>query len=90
MDINSIFTILLQVAELFEDILEFGFWAIIIFVVLVALIIGWLVKKFKKKKHQYDQHSTGHGTTTGTTERENLGRTTDRTSNVENTNERRY
>lgn len=57
--LNYIFylAILLQttLGELLEDILEFGFWAIIIIVILAVLLIIWIVKKLKKiKREKFD------------------------------------
>ncbi len=40
-------SLLLQIGELAEGIFEVGFWAAIILVAVVGLIIFWLVKKFR-------------------------------------------
>ena len=33
--------------ELIGDILKIGFWAGAIFIILIVLVIGWIMKKFK-------------------------------------------
>lgn len=45
-------TIFLQttLGELFEDVLEFGFWAILIIAVIAVVLIVWIVKKVKQVK----------------------------------------
>lgn len=55
--LNLIFYLsyLLQVdlSEFLEDILEFGFWAIIIILIVVVLLIVWIVRKVKSAKRKY-------------------------------------
>jgi len=46
--LSLIFNVLfLQIGELVEGIFEVGFWAAIIIVAVVGLLIFWLVKKFR-------------------------------------------
>lgn len=42
--------IYLQLGDFIGDVLEFGFWAILIFVVIVVLLIVWIVKKVKNSR----------------------------------------
>lgn len=41
-------SIYLQIGELVEDVFEIGFWAAIIVIVLVVLLIGWFIKKIRR------------------------------------------
>ena len=45
-------TIFLQstLGDFFGDVLEFGFWAILIIAVIAVVLIVWIVKKVKKVK----------------------------------------
>lgn len=36
--------------ELIGDILKIGFWAGIIFIVLIVLVIGWIMRMFKRRR----------------------------------------
>ena len=49
MVIHLLSTLYLQVGELIEGIFEFGFWAAIILVIIIGLIVYWLVKKFRSR-----------------------------------------
>ena len=57
--LNVIFYLsyLLQVelSELLEDLLEFGFWAIIIILIIVILLVVWIVRKVKSSRRKYRQ-----------------------------------
>lgn len=38
-------TLSLSACDLVGDVLEFGFWTLLILVVLVVLLVGWIFKK---------------------------------------------
>lgn len=38
--------------EFFEDVLEFGFWALLIVAIISIVLIVWIVKKVKKIKRE--------------------------------------
>lgn len=40
-------TVLLQVGDLIEGIFKAGFWAAIILIAIVGVVVFWLVKKFR-------------------------------------------
>lgn len=41
-------SILLSSCDLVGDILEFGFWTGVIGIILIVLLVGWLVKRFRR------------------------------------------
>jgi hypothetical protein len=55
------YSILLQldVGDFLGDVLEFGFWTVLIIVVLIILLAVWLYRKFKGKFNSKSRGSTG-------------------------------